>query len=63
MGVGRPPEGGDVSGYVLSRFNAAERNQLRDYVDLAADALTMLVKQGAQAAMNSYNNREALTRG
>jgi len=63
MGVGRPPEGGDVSGYVLSRFNAAERKQLQDYIDTAAEALTLFLQQGAQAAMNSYNGREVLTRG
>jgi PTH1 family peptidyl-tRNA hydrolase len=63
MGVGRPPEGGDVSGYVLNRFNSDERRQLKDYVETAVEALTELAKYGAQAAMNSYNNREVLTRG
>lgn len=61
MGVGRPPAGGDVSGYVLSRFNAAERSRLQEYIELAADALELLVRHGAQEAMNSYNNRDLLT--
>lgn len=61
MGVGRPPGGGDVSGYVLGGFNAAERAQLRDYVDSATDALDLLLRGGAQEAMNSYNNRALLT--
>ena len=61
MGVGRPPEGGDVSGHVLSRFNTAERGQLEKYVETAADALELLLREGAQEAMNSYNNREVLT--
>jgi len=61
MGVGRPPFGGDVSGYVLSRFSAGERTQLEKYFEVAADALELLVKRGAPEAMNSYNNREVLT--
>jgi len=61
MGVGRPPGGGDVSGYVLGGFNAAERKQLRDYIETAADALELLISSGAQDAMNRYNNRDLLT--
>jgi peptidyl-tRNA hydrolase len=61
MGVGRPPAGGDVSGHVLSRFNATERILLQQYFEVAADALELLLREGAQEAMNSYNNREVLT--
>lgn len=61
MGVGRPPAGGDVSGHVLSRFNAAERASLQEYIEMASDALELLLREGAQQAMNSYNNREVLT--
>lgn len=60
MGVGRPPAGGDVSGHVLSRFNAGERANLEKYVETAAEALELLVRQGPQDAMNSYNNRDVL---
>ena len=60
MGVGRPPVGGDVSGHVLSRFNAAERTQLGKYVEVAAEALELLVQKGAPEAMNTYNNRAVL---
>lgn len=60
MGVGRPPVGGDVSGHVLSRFNAAERALLEKLLETAADALEMLVSRGGQDAMNSYNNRDVL---
>jgi len=62
MGVGRPPAGGDVSKYVLSSFNAAERAQLQEYVEKAADALEVLVQKGPQEAMNLYNNRNLLTK-
>ena len=61
MGVGRPPSGGDVSAYVLSRFNAMERTNLEKYIETAADALEVLIEHGVQEAMNRYNNREILT--
>ena len=62
LGVGRPPAGGDVSRYVLSCFNAAERAQLQEYLEKAADALELLVQKGPQEAMNLYNNRDLLTK-
>ena len=62
IGVGRPPAGGDVSRYVLSCFNAAERAQLQEYTEKAADALEVLVQKGPQEAMNLYNNRDLLTK-
>ena len=61
MGVGRPPAGGDVSRHVLSCFNASERGSLQTYVEMASDALETLMREGAQEAMNNYNNREVLT--
>lgn len=61
MGVGRPPGGNDVSGHVLSRFNAAERSQLGQYIEIAAEVIELLLREGPQQAMNSYNNREILT--
>ena len=62
LGVGRPPAGGDVSRYVLSCFNAAERAQLQEYTEKASDALELLVQKGPQEAMNLYNNRDLLTK-
>ena len=60
IGVGRPPAGGDVSAHVLSRFAAAERARLDDYLDAASDALELLLQRGAPEAMNAYNNRELI---
>lgn len=60
LGVGRPPAGGDVSGYVLSRFAAGERGQLDQYLDAAADAVEMLVQRGVTEAMNAFNNRDLI---
>jgi PTH1 family peptidyl-tRNA hydrolase len=60
LGVGRPPAGGDVSAYVLSRFAAAERAQLDGYLDAATDALEYLLRRGPPEAMNAYNNRDLI---
>jgi len=63
LGVGRPPAGGDVSGYVLNRFAGGERVQLDDYLDAATDALEFLLRRGPIEAMNAYNNRELIVSG
>jgi PTH1 family peptidyl-tRNA hydrolase len=60
IGVGRPPAGGDVSAYVLSRFSTAERTLFDGYLDAAADALEFLLQRGVQESMNAYNNRELI---
>jgi PTH1 family peptidyl-tRNA hydrolase len=56
-GIGRPPTGGDVSSYVLSRFNAAERAALVDFIGSAVAALEEVLVNGPQTAMNNYNQR------
>ena len=53
VGVGRPPEGVTVTDYVLGKMNAV----VRDSVPVAADAVEMVVEQGAEAAMNRFNTR------
>lgn len=63
IGVGRPPQGGDVAGYVLSPFSAAERRELGAVLDGAVAALETLAGQGLAAAMNEFNNRDFATRG
>lgn len=58
LGVGRPPEGGDVAGYVLNPFPAAERKLLDRVLDTAADALEAILRDGPERAMNDFNNRD-----
>jgi len=60
-GVGRPPAGGDVSGYVLSRFSSAERQLLPDLIDRALAAVETILVRGASAAMNEFNGRDGAT--
>jgi len=58
LGIGRPPAGGDVSGYVLSRFASAERQALPELLDQAAAAVEAILTRGSAAAMNEFNGRE-----
>jgi len=60
LGIGRPPAGGDVSAYVLSRFASGERVHCDAYLDAAVDSLELLLQRGAGEAMNYYNNRELI---
>ncbi len=57
VGVGRPPAGGDVSGWVLAPFGAEERRYLDELLDLCASALETILSKGASQAMNKFNNR------
>ena len=58
LGIGRPPAGGDVSGYVLSRFASAERQVLADLLDQGAAAVEAVLARGSAAAMNEFNGRD-----
>lgn len=61
MGVGRPPVGGDVTRHVLNRFSSGERAELDNFLDLAVDALELMVSRGPGDAMNKYNVRNSPT--
>lgn len=60
-GVGRPPVGGDVSGYVLNGFNATERAALDDFLVRAGEAVSAVLQQGTEAAMNEFNRRSPIS--
>ena len=55
VGVGRQEEGGDLADHVLGVFSRTERKEMEQMVGRAADALLMLVRDGADAAMNTFN--------
>jgi len=59
VGIGRPPPGfrGDVADYVLQAFASAERADLDDVVDRAADVVAEVVERGIAAVMNATNQR------
>jgi PTH1 family peptidyl-tRNA hydrolase len=57
VGVGRPGEGRDPTGHLLSRVPARERERYSETIDLAVGALEFLLDQGVDEAMNRYNGR------
>jgi len=58
LGIGRPPAGLDPADYVLSDFTKSEEPEVAAEVEVAAAALTALVAEGIQKAMNQHNRRE-----
>lgn len=58
LGVGRPPPGGDVAGYVLSPFASAEKKELASLIDQAARGVESVIERGALFAMNEFNRRD-----
>ena len=57
-GIGRPPHG-DVSGFVLSDFNADQRATLTTFVDRAADAVESVLRDGPLHTMNAFHKKAA----
>lgn len=55
VGVGKPPEGWDVSNYVLGKFRPEEDSQVQQAIKRAADGAEHWIAQGTQEAMNRYN--------
>lgn len=57
MGVGEKPEGRDLADYVLGHFSKEEREIMDESVRRAADAVEVMITEGADAAMNLYNKK------
>ena len=55
FGVGDKPAKMDLADYVLGRFSKDEEEILGDCVDKACDAVSVMVSEGADAAMNRFN--------
>ncbi len=59
IGIGSPPSGRDVAGYVLGRFAKNEIDEIEIAIKEAADAVTVWVCEGVAVAMNKYNGSAA----
>ncbi len=55
IGVGAKPEGWDLADHVLARFPKELEPLMRKVFATVADAAELIVKEGADAAMNRYN--------
>jgi PTH1 family peptidyl-tRNA hydrolase len=55
IGIGRPPGRQEPADYVLKPFPSAERTELPEVVDRAADAVESLVTDGLEPTQNRFN--------
>ena len=60
VGVGRPAGRRDPVGYLLGRTRREQRERLAQTVDLAADALDVMLEKGVAEAMNRFNGLPAI---
>ena len=57
IGIGEKPPGYDLGDYVLSRFKPHEMEAMIAGVTKATEAVELILKCGAQDAMNRYNTK------
>ena len=57
IGIGHPGDRSTVLDYVLGRPNAADAELIREALLVAADAVPVLLTEGAQSAMNRLHSR------
>lgn len=57
IGIGRPPHGGPVHGWVLGDFDATESARLPDVLKLAPPRVEAVIADGIASAMNRFNAR------
>lgn len=57
IGVGEKPEGADLVKHVLGRFSKEEDAMVRDVFALADEALTAILTDSVESAMNQVNGK------
>lgn len=57
MGVGEKPKGYDLADWVLGHFNKEDRAMMDDAAKRAAEAIELMMTEGADVAMNRYNRK------
>ena len=57
MGVGEKPAGYDLADYVLGHFSDKEREIMDESITRAAEAVEVMIADGADAAMNQFNKK------
>ncbi len=59
IGIGRPPGQMDAADYVLRDFNSTEKKDLPVTLELAADAVEAVVREGFALAQNRVNQSDS----
>ena len=57
LGVGHPGDKSQVIDYVLQRARPAEENAIVDAIDAGLDSLAVLLREGADKAMNRLHTK------
>ena len=57
LGTGPQPEGMDLIEFVLRPMTSGERKTMKDIYEEAAEACLVLIKDGAERAMNLFNGK------
>ena len=57
VGVGEKPKGYDLADYVLGHFTQDEQKIMQESARHAAEAVKLMLKDEADAAMNLYNKK------
>lgn len=55
IGIGRPPEGWELSNYVLGKIGSDERSIVNESIQRAAKAVVTIMESGIETAMSLYN--------
>lgn len=58
VGIGAKPPRMDLADYVLSRFSAEEQKRMDEAFGEAAEAVGVMLTDGAERAMNRYNTKK-----
>ncbi len=58
VGIGAKPPRMDLADYVLSRFSAEEQKCMDEAFGEAAEAVSVMLTDGAERAMNRYNTKK-----
>lgn len=57
LGVGEKPSGYDLADYVLGHFQEEDRALIAESVKQAAEAAEVMITEGADQAMNTFNKK------
>lgn len=55
IGIGRPPEGMEVTDYILGKFSFEEEKQISISLPDILEVVEVVIKDGLQQAMNAFN--------
>lgn len=58
VGIATEVHKGDITGYVLSPFRRHEKRNVSHAIDMAADTVLCMLKEGMEMAMNKFNKRK-----